>query len=407
MATLYQGREDAHWLAEERQRAWEIFQETPLPPQRSEEWKYTDLSRIPLQELSGAGQAGGSVPLAVERTRINGWSRRGVILTDLLTASTEFRDTVQGHLHSLIPPSRWKLSALHSALLNGGSFLYVPGGVEVDIPLRSQYLTAGSASLSFPHTLIVLGPGASATYTDEYLGDAPAAGLSVAHVEIILAEDARLTYFNLQQVGPRVAQFVSQAAVLGARSRLTTVSTALGGDVVRGDVRVTLSGGGAQSDILGIILGDGRQSFDFQTLQDHTAPETLSDLLFKAALKDRARSNYTGLIRIEKKAQKSNAFQANRNLLMNRGARAFSTPKLEIEADDVRCTHGVAVGTFEDDQLFYLMSRGIGEREAQRLIVEGFFDPVISRIPEETVRERVWATLGAKLASLEGAGGEP
>lgn len=394
-------QEEARWLTDVRRRAWMVFQDTPLPAVQSEEWKYTDLSRLSLDDFLAPSLT--ARPLDVRRSGQNGWARQGVIFTDLLPATREYPARVGELLHTLVPASQWKLSALHAALLNGGTFLYVPPGVEVEIPLRSQYVA--SSSSSFPHTLIVLGEGSTAAYIDEYVGDGRETGLSVAHVEIILEDNAELMYFNIQHYSSQVTHFVTQAARLGRGAKLTSVSVALGGRLVRGDLRVLLAGQGSRSDILGVILGDGAQRFDTQTLQEHTAPDTLSDLLFKAALKDVARSAYTGLIHIGKTAQKSNAYQANRNLLMNRGARSFSTPKLEIEADDVRCTHGATMGTFDEEQLFYLMSRGIEAADARRLMIEGFFDPVIGKVPDMGLRTRLWSVLGTKLASMTSAGG--
>ena len=202
-----------------------------------------------------------------------------------------------------------------------------------------------------------------------------------AVVELILADNAHVRYVSVQEHGPRTWQVALQRAHVGRDASLRSAAVALGGDYARLRSESRLMGEGAESDLMAVYFGDGRQMLDFRTLQDHAAPRTRSDLLFKGAVEDEAQSVYSGLIRIRKDAQKSNANQSNRNLVLTEGAEAKSVPNLEIEADDVKCSHASTVGPIDEEQLYYLASRGVPPEEAERLIVLGFFDDVFEQLP--------------------------
>jgi Fe-S cluster assembly protein SufD len=250
---------------------------------------------------------------------------------------------------------------------------------------------------------VALGKQAEATLIDERRGGAGgAASLSSEMVEVILRPEALLRYVHLQRWGESVTEVFTQRAVLEQGAQFLDIHVGLGGALTKANIETALQGTGARAELLGIFFGSGKQHLDFHTLQNHQAERTTSDLLYKTALKDQAESIYTGLIRIEKQAQKSDAYQANRNLLLSRGAKADSVPMLEILADDVRCTHGVAVGPVDPDQAFYLMSRGLSPAEAERLIVQGFFEQVLRRIPSPELREQLDAEM---LRRMEGTHG--
>jgi Fe-S cluster assembly protein SufD len=200
-------------------------------------------------------------------------------------------------------------------------------------------------------------------------------------VELLVGDGASVRYVSVQEHGPRTWQIALQRAHVGRDASLRSSSVALGGEYARLRSESLLAGRGAESDLMAVYFGDGTQMLDFRTLQDHDATNTRSDLLFKGAVEDRAQSVYTGLIRIRPAAQHANAFQTNRNLVLTEGAEARSVPNLEIEADDVKCSHASAVGPIDDDQLYYLATRGVPPAEAERLIVLGFFDDVLERLP--------------------------
>jgi len=225
-----------------------------------------------------------------------------------------------------------------------------------------------------------LGEHAEATVLDRF-GSPETDHLVDSVTELLVSDHAHLRYLSVQQHGTRTWHLGLQRAVLGRGAVVRTSAVALGGDYARLRSESLLQGEEAESDQLAVYFGDGTQMLDFRTLQDHDAPRTRSDLLFKGAVEDTARSVYSGLVRLRPTAQKANAFQTNRNLVLTEGASAESIPNLEIEANDVKCSHASTVGPIDDDQLYYLESRGIPRDDAERLIVLGFFDDVFERLP--------------------------
>ena len=292
---------------------------------------------------------------------------------------------------------------LHDAFLAGGAFVQVPAGVVVEDPILVLHWCEGDGRASFPHTLVVARRGrarrrcstASARRETDHLVDAV--------TELLVGDNAHLRYLAVQEHGPRTWHLGLQRAHVGRDATLRTSAVALGGDYARLRSEALLHGEGGESDQLAVYFGDGTQMLDFRTLQDHDAPRTRSDLLFKGAVEDDARSVYSGLVRIcGTTAQKSNASQTNRNLVLTEGASAESIPNLEIEANDVKCSHASTVGPIDDDQLYYLESRGIPPEDAERLIVLGFFDDVLERLPVSALSAGLRRSVVDKLEHTHG-----
>ena len=269
---------------------------------------------------------------------------------------------------------------LHDAFLAGGALVQVPDGVVVDDPILILHWCEGDGRASFPHTVVSLGRHAEATVLDRF-GSPDTDHLVDAVTELLVADDAHLRYLSIQQHGARTWHLGLQRSLVGRNATLRTSAVALGGAYARLRSETVLHGEGGESDQLAVYFADGEQMLDFRTLQDHQAPRTRSNLLFKGAVEDSARSVYSGLVHIRPAAQKSNATQTNRNLVLTVGASAESIPNLEIEANDVKCSHASTVGPIDDDQLYYLESRGIPPDDAERLIILGFFDDVFERLP--------------------------
>jgi Fe-S cluster assembly protein SufD len=409
--------------ADLRREAWNAYVHFPVPSREDEAWRRTDISRLDLDRFAlsvataapgthlpadFAQLAGGGEALLLHddagfhRRLPAEWKDQGVIFTDLATAMTEHRALVEKHLLQAVSPRRGKFEALNGALWNRGVFLYVPKGADVAVPLRGGYsFRPADGAACLPRTVVVVEEGARVTYFDEYASSDPAdpadQSLACAAVELFVGPGAELRYVNIQRWGAGVWHFLTQNARLERDAKLTTLVVALGGRLSKANLGSELLGPGATSLLYGLVFGDRSQQFTHQTSQDHQVPNTSSDLLFKAALKDRSRSIYTGLVRIAKEAQKSNAFQTSRNLLLSPEARANTIPTLEILADDVKCGHGATVGSLDDDQRFYLMSRGLDRREAEHTIVEGFFEDVLQRVPDEPTREKLRAAIDVKL----------
>lgn len=418
------------WFAERRRRSWEVYRKTPMPTTKDEAWRYTDLSKIPWQELRmrdplppGAVARREDVPgeilealpahgetaaTSIQHNGVQLWRElqedlagKGVLFLDLATAIREHPELVQTYfMTSAVTPDFGKLAALHGAFVSGGTVIYVPKGLEIELPLTTFRWLDLEGTAVFPHTLLIAGPYSKVTYVEECASPArPIEGLTMncGVVEIVAEEGAQVRYTLVQQWGRNVFHYQACRVFAHKDARIQSLLVTLGSRVARSDVECDLQAEGSDSEMLGVYLGDSNQHFDHHTYQLHAAPHAHSDLLYKGALKDRARSVFRGMIRVMKGAQGTDAYQTNRNLILSEDAHADSLPNLEIEADDVRCSHGATIGQQDEQQLFYLMSRGIPRPMAEKLIVEGFFEEVLARVPMESLHRRLSAAIERKL----------
>ncbi len=407
---------EPEWLRARRLDAFGVFEGMSLPDtKRNEDWKQVDLKTLNLEAYAPFQQPNGVAPAAaLENVGATLYQRgttpavasvapdlaqRGVILMPLAAAASAYPDLVRRYLFSAVKPERDKFAALHAALFSGGTFLYVPEGVTVEQPLVSQFWSAGSGAAVLPHSLVIAGRGSRFQYVDEFLSSSrDETSLASGSSEIFLEEGANVGYVALQQWGIQTWQFANQRFHLGRDSHLQMVDVALGARMARLRVEAMLEGPGSSADLKGLFFGTGDQAFDFRTLQDHIGPHTTSDLLFKGALRDRAKSVYVGVVRVEAAARGSSSNQANRNLLLSEKARATSEPILEILNNDIlRCSHGATVGPVDPEHLFYLESRGIPRPIAERMLVQGFLGEVLDRLPVAQVRDAVDQELSARI----------
>jgi Fe-S cluster assembly protein SufD len=315
-------------------------------------------------------------------------------------ALREHADKVQPLLGSLIATDYDRWTAMGEALRSGGAFVWVPPGVQASLPVRIMQWIDGENRLAAPRTVIALGENASATVVEEMLSaTGENASLHLGGTELFLGAGAKLTFASLQDWSRNVVHYSNGRAKLAADAELHWIQVMLGGRMSKTNIWYDLDGRGAQAYVHGFMFGDQRQHFHLHTLQRHLQPDTTSDLLIKGCLRDRARSVYQGLIQVAEGAQKTNAYQANRNLLLSEQARADSIPGLEILANDVRCTHGATIGYVDPEQMYYLLARGLPEIEARRLIVEAFFEPVLDRIPLIAVRDQLRDEIARKIGT--------
>ncbi|MGH7611037.1 MAG: Fe-S cluster assembly protein SufD [Candidatus Dormibacteria bacterium] len=306
-------------------------------------------------------------------------------------------------------PGLRKLVALNTAQLVGGAAVYVPAGVTIARPVR-VVLGGDRSGAAFPRVLVRLEAGSSLTLVEEWVSPDQDQALLCPVAEVELADGAHLTHVVVQRCGSETVVQSTARVRVGREARYDLRWAALGSAWQKGYFEVELAGQASEAKLVGLGLEQGRQHIDVQTLQDHLAPGAVSDLLYRAAVADRARSVYAGLIRVAVGAQKTNAYVQNRNLLLSPTAKADSNPTLEILANDVRCTHGSTAGRIDDDQLFYCQARGVPQDQARRLVVEGFFADVIDSFPEGAAREatRQWVLQGlARLAESGGLAGSP
>jgi Fe-S cluster assembly protein SufD len=441
---LLASQNEPEWLRARRREAWHLYEETPAPAPNDELWRRTSLKDLKLDAVIPFAPAiaaslpeslriepsarGAGVVVQYNTACAETWlsdeaKKRGVIFTDLRTAIQTHPELVREYLMTravTYTENRYagakttkgegaaygdtigdlKFVALHGAFFNVGTFLYVPRGVVLELPLQSLiHFDAPNVAL-LAHTLVIVEEGASVTLIERLTSqETEAQRFSNNAVELILKPGASVQYFHLQDMARNVWHFTSQTALLDRDAQLTWLNGTLGSQTTKAFLDCKFIGAGAQANLLGFFFGDGKQHFDQHTFQNHLVGQTASDLLYKGALKDRAYSVFRGLIRVNPNAQRSDAYQANRNLLLSQNAHADSIPELEIEANDVRCTHGATVGPIDPDQVFYLMTRGVSKIEAERLIVEGFFEPLLQKIPLTAVREALEHVIQNKIGT--------
>ena len=401
-------------LSAYRQHAWQVFQRLGVPVATDEAWRRTDLRFFPaesfrlpvasalkdmpalpahlLQPLV-ADQHGGQIILTPGGATVDldeKIAALGVVFTDLQTAEQKHPELLAKMAGKTVNAEEGKFAALAAAFASNGVVLYVPKGVHLEQPLHSVLWGAGADIAHISHLLVYVDEGASVTYVheaaspDDSLDNAMHAGL----VEIQVMQGASLRFVELQSWGKNIWNFSHERIRVERDANLDWIFGAVGSRLTKNFSELDLVGKGAVGRMSGFYFTDGSQHLDHDTQQNHLAPNTSSDLLFKGALKGKSRSVWQGMIYVAPGAQKTDGYQANRNLVLSDSARADSIPGLEILADDVRCTHGATVGKLEQEPLFYLKSRGIPQKDAERLVVEGFFDPIMQRIPFEGVRQR-------------------
>lgn len=411
------------WLRESRLVAWDLYERLPMPSITDEAWRRTDYRHInwseagrpiaaPQTTLDVVPQAnlepligdeqGGIIVFVDGRLahyELNDAVRKqGVVFTDLLTACREHEDLVRTRLMTqAVVPHEGKFAALHAALWTHGVFLYVPRGAAVELPFHVVMYNSGDGT-TMGHMLVAVEEASQATLLVDYLS-APgqAQSLYVGATELLVGASANLRYVGLQDWNRQTFEFSYQRARVERDANLDWILGNMGGELVKQFIEVELDGYGATGRVSGMFFADGEQLFDQDTQQVHNAPLTTSDLLFKGAAKDTARTVWQGMIKSLPKMQKIDGFQACRNLVLSEDARMDAIPGLEIEADDVRCTHAATFGTLEEQPVFYLMSRGIPRADAELMVTEGFFEELLDRIPFERVQERLRRSLEAKI----------
>tara|TARA_Y100001934_G_scaffold218151_2_gene259138 strand:- start:4736 stop:6049 length:1314 start_codon:yes stop_codon:yes gene_type:complete len=416
-------RPQPSWLEQRRRTAWSTFEEMDWPTRRQEEWIRTDIRLFKLDKfgLPAAVDApsqtvdsllGDGLELGGQVTNVDGictssriceeLSAKGVIFGSLDELAGEHSELIESHLmNSGFDAATDRFSALHAACFTGGVFLHVPRGVNVDLPLHTvSQLSDGAVDLG--HTLVILEDGANATLLAEsHSTSEDASGLHCGGIELVVGNDAHLRYVNLQDWGQGVWHFGHQHADVGRNGSLQWTSAALGSRLAKINQHVSLSGEYADCQVNGVLFTEGKQHLSYHTMQHHVAPNCHSDFLYKSALQDKSRTVWRGMIKVDPDAQKTDGYQRNDNLLLSDNCRADSIPGLEIEADDVRCTHGSTSGKVDEELIFYAQCRGYTRNEAIRLIVTGFFQQIFDRITIDSVRDALGLAIARRVREYE------
>lgn len=420
--TLSEKNNEPQWLRDLRIKSWELYENLPMP-YLEEEWRRTDYSHIRWDEAESIIQPNGATSEVVPAKNLepltgdkqgglmvfvdgkvvhyevaDELTEQGVIFTDLMTAVKEHEELVHKYfMTQAVKPGDGKFAALHGALWHYGVFVYVPRNKVAELPLHVvNYNTKSGATMG--HVLVVVDDNAQATIQVEYAsGDSDTQSSYIGATELIANDASNLRYVSLQGWNRNTYEFSHQRGIAGRDAQLDWVNGVMGSRLTKAFIEVDANGVGANARVSGFFFADKNQFFDLDTQQNHNAPLTNTDLLFKGAARDTARTLWQGMIKSLPQMQKIDGYQVCRNLMLSDDARMDSIPGLEIEADDVACSHAATFGTLEEEPIYYLMSRGISRPQAQLMVIEGFFDELLQRIPFERVRERLMAEIEAKI----------
>jgi len=411
------------WFRDQQHAAWEKFESIPRPTRKDQPWRFSNVDLLDLAPFKfspalsdddranvlkyshGLDQFAARLIFAgdqlIERNVVSDdLKKRGVIFQPLERAMIEHADLFRKHFMS--QPAvlgSAKFAALHKALVSNGTFLFVPRGVEIEQPIEIFHWLRGEGVSVFPHLLLITDELAKVTVVEHFRScDARATGFACGVNDLIAGPGAKVTYVCAQNWGSNVVALQMNTTTVDHDASAMSLNLNLGSRYSRFESLSRLVGEGGRSDLLAVAVATNEQEFDARTLQDHISPHTASDLLYKNALDDRARCTFGGLIRVEPHAHFTDAYQKVRNLLLSDDSEANSMPGLEILADNVRCTHGATSGQINEDEMFYLHSRGIPTKVAQRLIVTGFLNEVIQRLDQPSIADYLRGLIDQKFA---------
>lgn len=398
------------WWLERKRAAYERFAALPLPKRTDEAWRFSSVAGVVLDGFAaGPGRgnsrdpgadaappsfrpAQGFVRVAVSNNRAEAaavppeLAAKGVVVTTLARALRSHPDLLREHF--MAQPQKLgseKFAALHTAFVGDGALVHVPRGVEVGTPILVTHAASGTGSAVFPHTLVVAEENSAVTVIDLFRSDGDEAHVACGANDLYAGHGARIAYAAAQSWSRRALSFQLNSTVVRRDARVQSLNLHLGSRQSRHESLSQLQAPGAFSEMLALTLADGEQEFDQRTLQIHQAPDTKSDLLYKNALRGKARTIFSGLIVVDPDAQRTDAYQSNRNLMLSDDAEANALPGLEIQANDVRCTHGATTSRIDREQEFYLQSRGLGREIADELLAFGFFEEVLGRLASDEV----------------------
>jgi Fe-S cluster assembly protein SufD len=435
------------WLTSKRRESLALFNGLELPSEAVEAWKYTDVSQIDFGKLHPHAKRDvvtdvSQLPASVQK-RLNGTdvgayivldgpdvvyatplpaelTAKGVIFTDLKTAVEQHADLVQKYLYSVVPaevpddttiaapgttpskspdPSEGKFSALAAALWTNGAFVYVPKGVEVELPLGAFRVMSDAGSYTATRTLVVAEANSSVTFIDEQDSDELPGTYAIGAVELVVNDGARLRYVSVQNWGKGVTHIQRQRGNVGRDATLNSLVVTMGGTLSRTEMQSYLLGQGSDSEMLALYFANKDQHFDHYTLQHHAAANAHSDLLYKGVGDDQSVGVFSGMIKVDLNAQKTDAYQKHRTLMLSNESRNYSVPQLEINANDVRCSHGSTTGPVDAEQLFFLKSRGIREEQAEKMLVTAFLEDVLTRVPLKSVVAYIEGIIAEKVGA--------
>ena len=402
------------WWLEAKKQAWNQFNALPDPSRTDETWRFSNIQTLDLDGFELPEDASQHIPnlsdfphaaeiifsnrqLVSRSTLSADLVAKGVIFAPLDEALTQHGDLVRQYFQKL--PANLgseKFVALNTAFTGAGAFLYVPKGVEITVPFVVQHTLSGANKATFPHTIIVLADNAKATLVEFFVSADKSRHLASGVNDLHAGPGSQLTYVGAQNWSRDTLAFQTNSIVAERDAKVLSLNVHLGGRQARHESHSRLLGPGAHSEMLALTVANGSQEFDQRTLQTHVSPNTTSNLLYKNALLNSAKTIFSGLIIVEPDAQKTDAYQKNRNLMLSDDAEAHSLPGLEIQANDVRCSHGSTTSRIEPEQEFYLQSRGIDPQAAKEMLVFAFFEEVLNKLENDDLHASLRALIESK-----------
>ncbi|MEA1979763.1 MAG: Fe-S cluster assembly protein SufD [candidate division Zixibacteria bacterium] len=418
----------SEWLKEKRETARNDFNKTPLPPRNLHLWRYTNpeqlmfdansanetsfgknydnVVKLEKKHLEEGSLSGLVTDIGGRDINFYGFEKltaQGIIACKLSDAFEKHNNLVEKYLYQLVNNKTGKFEAMNGALWNDGIFIYIPNNIKIEHPIHLLREAGLHNSITFPRLLVITGENSELTLIDEYGGGSQdmEQGLSFSNgaVEIFGLQNSRTRYVSLQRQTSAMNSFLTHRAHLEHDAQMLTLPFVFGASLSKQNFGIELTGDGANSNIYGLLFGSNRQHLDNHTFHHHTASNTTSDINFKVVLKDKALSAYTGLIKIETGAKNCEAFQENRNLLLNKGTKAETIPELEILNEEVSCSHGATIGPIDEETIFYLNARGIDKDNAVKMIVSGFMETTLQKTPED-LKERLTGFLEQRLEDI-------
>jgi len=409
------------WFVASRQRGWEDFQKLPAPAAKDEKWRFSNVRALALDAFRYPGAVTDPAALTARSTGLGESAARfvfgnnrllsatapaadlvkaGLVIMTLEEAATKHADLVQKHFMAQEAKlGSAKYAALHRSGPVNGVFVRVPKSLEVAQPIEIFHWVEGENSAVFPHTLVVCERHSKATVVDCFRSADGAPAFACGVNDLVVEEGAKLNYVSVQQWSPSSVAFHLNSTIVGRDASCLGMQVNLGGKFIRNENYSRMVAEGARSDMLSVNIASDEQMIDQRTFQDHAKPNATSDLLYQNALTGKGRTVFSGVIRVEPGAHKTDAYQKVRNVVLSDDAEANSMPGLEIEADDVRCTHGATTAQIDDREIFYLEARGIHPAAARQLLVMGFFNTVLDRLPEEKLRGHIEGLVEKRLSS--------
>lgn len=382
------------WFEESQQRAQAEYEALAMPSRKDETWRFGNLKQLDFGDYTPEGSSNISynIPELPE----------GVICLPFEEALEQHGELVQQHfMQRETRLGSAKFTALHKANVKSGLFVYVPDNVKVDQPIEVSHVIAGASQIAFPHTLIITGKNAEVSVLDRFSSANDVdASLCIAVNDLIAGDGSKLSYCAIQELNLQSRMIQVNATEVGRDAHAVGFTLNTGAQWARNEAISLMTGEGAHSDMLACSIPSGTQQYDQRTYQHHAAPHTNSDLLYKNTLYGTSRTVFSGLILVDEGAHYTDAYQTCRNLMMEDTAEANSMPGLEINADQVKCSHGSTSASISDEEIFYLRARGITPQKARRLIANGFSIEAVERIGNDRIEELVIESIDRKFASI-------